>query len=67
MFFLGIVQQMAKSASSKVVFVPMQLQSDLGGAAASGSGLNAMVQNESSHDILGPAGRAAVLNSASEL
>lgn len=59
---------MAKSASSKVVFVPMQLQSDLGGATASGSGMNAMVQNESNNnDVLGPAGRAAVLNYASDL
>jgi len=65
---LEALQQMAKSASTKVVFVPMQLQSDLGGAAASGSGVNAMVQNESSsNDVLGPAGRAAVLNYASDL
>jgi len=61
------VQQMAKSASSKVVFVPMQLQSDLGGA--SGSGLNSIVQNEAGGDqgTLGPAGRIGVLNSITDV
>jgi hypothetical protein len=59
---------MAKSANSKVVFVPMQLQSDLGGASA--SGLNAVVQNEagsSDQNVLGPAGRVGVMNSVSNM
>jgi regulator of protease activity HflC (stomatin/prohibitin superfamily) len=68
---LEALQQMAKSANSKVVFVPMQLQSDLGSSQfASGSGLNAIVQNEASAgeaNGLGAAGRVGVLNSVSEL
>jgi len=63
------VQQMAKSANSKVVFVPMQLQSDLGGA--SGSGLNSLVQNAeasgSDQSTLGAAGRIGVLNSITDV
>lgn len=72
-FFLQIysVQQMAKSANSKVVFVPMQLQSDVNSQLASGSGLNQIVQNESGNGgdsgSLGLAGRVAVLNSAAEM
>ena len=60
---------MAKSAHSKVVFVPMQLQNDLGSSQfASGSGLNTVVQSESGEpNSLGGAGRAGVLNSISEL
>jgi len=63
---LEALQQMAKSANSKVVFVPMQLQSDLGGASA--SGLNSVVQNEAgSSDVLGPASRFGVMNSVSNM
>jgi len=63
---LEALQQMAKSASSKVIFVPMQLQSDVisavsrseGAGEASGSGL-----------ITGtdPTTRAGMLNSISEV
>jgi erythrocyte band 7 integral membrane protein len=65
---------MAKSANSKVVFVPMQLQSDVGtqlaNASGSGSGYNAMIQNEASgggDGPLGAASRIGVLNSVSEM
>jgi len=65
---LEALQQMAKSANSKVVFVPMQLQNDLSGAST--SGLNTVVQNEYANDgqnILGPAGRVGVLNAVSDI
>ena len=66
---------MAKSANSKVVFVPMQLQSDVTGQLASGSGgnsssgMNAIVQNESATDtgLLGSAGQVGLLNSISSV
>ncbi|CAA7258527.1 unnamed protein product [Cyclocybe aegerita] len=70
---LEALQQMAKSANSKVVFVPMQLQSDvtsqLSGASGSGSGLGTIVQNESAADTnnLGNAGRVGILNSIAEV
>lgn len=56
---LEALQAMAKSANSKVVFVPMHLQGDVG---ASGSGITAAVQSESGEG-LGSAGRAGLLNS----
>lgn len=61
---------MAKSASSKVIFVPMQLQSDVVGqmaGQASGSNLGAIIQNEGSDAGMGAAGRAGLLNSVSEV
>jgi regulator of protease activity HflC (stomatin/prohibitin superfamily) len=69
---LEALQQMAKSANSKVVFVPMQLQSDVGsqlsGAAGSSSNFGTILQNEASNDgALGVAGRVGVLNSVSEV
>jgi len=72
---LEALQQMAKSANSKVVFVPMQLQSDVAGqlvnqGQASGSGTNsaigAGIQNEYG-ESLGGTGRAGLLNSISEV
>ena len=60
---------MAKSASSKVIFVPMQLQSDVAGQlanAASGSGIGSVVQSEAGDANIGIAGRAGLLNSISE-
>ena len=60
---LEALQAMAKTANSKVVFVPMQLQSDVVGQAASTSNL-VTVQSESGEG-LGPAGRAGLLNSMS--
>ncbi|KAF9000201.1 hypothetical protein BDQ17DRAFT_1359799 [Cyathus striatus] len=69
---LEALQQMAKSANSKVVFVPMQLQSDvmsqLNNAGPSGSGVGVIAQNEAGDSTgLGPAGRAGLLNSVSDL
>ncbi|KAG5638083.1 hypothetical protein H0H81_001933 [Sphagnurus paluster] len=67
---LEALQQMAKSAGSKVIFVPMQLQSDVVGQLAnqaSGSSVGAIVQNETNDGGLGAAGRAGLLNSVSEV
>jgi len=70
---LEALQQMAKSGSSKVIFVPMQLQSsDISGqqyASGSGSAINALVQNEAGTDTsgIGSAGRVGILNSVSEM
>lgn len=72
------VQQMARSANSKVVFVPMQLQSDVVSqmqASGSGSGVNAgLIQSQSgesapgdSHGSVGAVSRAGLLNSMSEV
>ncbi|KAG6854441.1 hypothetical protein C0991_006520 [Blastosporella zonata] len=66
---LEALQQMAKSASSKVIFVPMQLQSDVVGQLAnqaSGSGLAAIAQTETDESGLGTAGRAGLLNSVAQ-
>ena len=50
---------MAKSASSKVIFVPMQLQGDVGASLSGGSNsLGALVQSEASG--------AGLVNSISE-
>jgi len=67
---LEALQQMARSAHSKVVFVPMQLQSDVigqltgGNQVASGSGV---VLGGEMGEGLGAAGRAGLLNSVSDL
>ena len=55
---------MAKSANSKVIFVPMQLQSDVGGS----NPISAMVQSEASEGNggLGVASRAGILNSVAD-
>lgn len=59
---------MAKSANSKVIFVPMHLQGDVGSQIAGGStSFGALVQNEAGEAGLGPAGRAGILNSVSEV
>jgi hypothetical protein len=63
------VQQMAKSANSKVIFVPMQLQSDVVSQLANQQG-ETSVAGGSSNDVtvgLSGTGRAAVLNSISEV
>ena len=59
-----LVQSMAKSANSKVIFVPMQLQSDVGGS----SSIGALVQSEAAEGSggLGLAGRAGILNSVAD-
>jgi erythrocyte band 7 integral membrane protein len=55
---------MAKSANSKVIFVPMQLQSDV----SSSNSIGALVQNEAAESSggLGVAGRAGILNSVAD-
>jgi regulator of protease activity HflC (stomatin/prohibitin superfamily) len=67
---LEALQTMAKSAHSKVIFVPMQLQSDVAGqiaGQASGSNIGALVQNEVGDSGMGVAGRAGLLNSVEQL
>ncbi|KAG6919757.1 hypothetical protein DXG01_001591 [Tephrocybe rancida] len=67
---LEALQQMAKSAGSKVIFVPMQLQSDVVGQLgnqASGSGLAAIAQSETDAGGLGATGRAGLLNSVAQV
>ncbi|CAK5284628.1 unnamed protein product, partial [Mycena citricolor] len=65
---LEALQTMAKTGNSKVIFVPMQLQSDvtgqLAGASSSGSNYGAMIQNEAGSDSVG---RAGLLGSVSNL
>lgn len=66
---LEALQQMAKSANSKVVFVPMQLQTDVygsmgGNGGASGSGR--ALQSEAGESI-SPAGQAGLLQSISNV
>ena len=63
LFFFS-VQSMAKSANSKVIFVPMHLQGDVAGS----SSLGAMVQSEAGDGSsgLGVAGRAGILNSVAD-
>lgn len=67
---LEALQQMARSANSKVVFVPMQLQSDIVGQLSGGnqiaSGSGAFLGDEAGEG-LGAAGRVALLNSASNI
>ncbi|KAA1473468.1 hypothetical protein DENSPDRAFT_802635 [Dentipellis sp. KUC8613] len=69
---LEALQQMAKSASTKVVFVPMQLQSDLvgqlqpsAGPSASGSGPNPL--RDESGEGINAAGRAGLLGSVADI
>ncbi|EEB92331.1 hypothetical protein MPER_09177, partial [Moniliophthora perniciosa FA553] len=69
---LEALQQMAKSGNSKVIFVPMQLQSDISNQLAgqgSSSGLNAMVANEGTdtQDSLGAVGKVGTLSAVSEI
>lgn len=64
---------MAKSSSSKVIFVPMQLQSDVIGQMAGGLGnpSNASgggeMRDGGGTDGIGGASRAALLNSVSQI
>jgi len=68
---LEALQQMSKSAHSKVIFVPMQLQNDLGGQLAgpsSGSGLKDMVQSEAGEGSgMEATTRVGLLSSVSEI
>ena len=64
---LEALQSMAKSAQSKVVFVPMQLQSDVVGVLASqspGAGPSGATKDESG---VGSTTRAAILSSMSDI
>ncbi|KAI0329580.1 hypothetical protein GY45DRAFT_1435369 [Cubamyces sp. BRFM 1775] len=68
---LEALQAMAKNANSKVVFVPMQLQSDIigqmsGQAEASGSG-RAAIHDESGEGMGSSVAQAGLLNSVSEV
>ena len=73
---LEALQSMAKTASSKVVFVPMQLQSDVisqvsGGAGPSGSGgaghSGSVLRNEVEESTPGAASRAGILSSIADV
>ncbi|KAJ3526541.1 hypothetical protein NMY22_g10122 [Coprinellus aureogranulatus] len=67
---LEALQQMAKSGNSKVIFVPMQLQSDVVGQLASNmQGESSVHPGPSNSDISGlsTTGRAAVLNSMADV
>ncbi|TDL29964.1 hypothetical protein BD410DRAFT_811389 [Rickenella mellea] len=69
---LEALQTMAKTANSKVVFVPMQLQSDVVGQMAShpsgsGSAIGAAVREESGDGGEGAIGRAGLLNSMANI
>ncbi|KAG6895639.1 hypothetical protein C0992_000251 [Termitomyces sp. T32_za158] len=63
---LEALQTMAKSSGSKVIFVPMQLQSDVVGKLAnqaSGSEVGAILQSETDEGGIGSTSRAGILNS----
>lgn len=49
---LEALQTMAKSANSKVIFVPMQLQNEAYGNVASGSGINAAITDGESSQVM---------------
>ncbi|KAI0787255.1 hypothetical protein BC629DRAFT_1515940 [Irpex lacteus] len=63
---LEALQTMAKSAQSKVIFVPMQLQSDVVGQVAGPSGTGQALRAETGEG-LGEVGRAGLLNSVSDV
>jgi erythrocyte band 7 integral membrane protein len=63
---LEALQQMAKTAGSKVVFVPMQLQSDVMGQMSSSQAGPSVVRSESGEG-LGAIGRAGLLSSISDV
>lgn len=64
---LEALQQMAKTAGSKVVFVPMQLQSDVMGQLSSSSQAGPSVVRDESGEGLGAIGRAGLLNTISDI
>ncbi|KAH0839796.1 hypothetical protein J3R83DRAFT_741 [Lanmaoa asiatica] len=67
---LEALQQMARSANSKVVFVPMQLQSDIAGQLTGGNQIpsgSGVVLGDETGEGLGAAGRAALLSSVSNV
>lgn len=64
---LEALQQMAKTASSKVVFVPMQLQGDVMHSFGGGAGPSNAVISESGEAGVGPTGRAGLLTSMANI
>ncbi|PFH50160.1 hypothetical protein AMATHDRAFT_61650 [Amanita thiersii Skay4041] len=63
---LEALQQMAKSGNSKVIFVPMQLQSDVVAQVAKDSGSNTFGNDAGSSVMSSPAGRAGFLSAVAE-
>jgi regulator of protease activity HflC (stomatin/prohibitin superfamily) len=63
---LEALQAMAKTASTKVVFVPMQLQSDVMHGFTGGAGPSATLSAETGEDM-GASGRAGVLSSMANI
>ncbi|KAJ7571945.1 hypothetical protein C8J56DRAFT_995023 [Mycena floridula] len=65
---LEALQQMAKSGNSKVIFVPMQLQSDVISQMASGSNnYGAQVTEGGDSTSMGASGNVALLNSMANI
>ncbi|KAH9049107.1 hypothetical protein EDB84DRAFT_1657678 [Lactarius hengduanensis] len=64
---LEALQQMAKTAGSKVVFVPMQLQSDVMGQLSQSHAGPSNVIREESGEGLGAVGRAGLLSTLSDI
>jgi len=63
---LEALQAMAKAANSKVIFVPMQLQSDVVNQVASGSNAFAGGSSDQGEGVSGPV-RAGLLSSMSDI
>ena len=64
---LEALQQMSKSAGTKVVFVPMQLQSDVIGQVGSAQGGPSRAVRDESGEGLGAIGRAGLLSTISDV
>ena len=64
---LEALQAMAKTASSKVVFVPMQLQSDVISQGADSSVAGPSTFNDIGDATSGGASRAAILSSIADV
>lgn len=64
---LEALQQMAKSGNTKVVFVPMQLQSDVVGQLASGNNYNAEASGSGTGEGLSGASRAGLLTGIADM
>lgn len=63
---LEALQAMAKTAQSKVVFVPMQLQTDIMGQVAGPSGSHATIRDEANEGT-SAVGRTGLLSSMSDM
>ncbi|KAI0268327.1 hypothetical protein BC834DRAFT_868891 [Gloeopeniophorella convolvens] len=64
---LEALQQMAKSANSKVVFVPMQLQSDVMSQLGHSQGGSSSAVRDEGGEGLGAVGRAGLLSTVSDV